>query len=153
MPRARRLIAEARDGWSLNRTAAPALLGEELDRAFDRIAENPNIGAPWPHRARAGLCSRVLVSSCCTACAHVRNASRCSPCGTVREVSPRRVCERHLGIGSCTGAPLACSDDACGGITGLQGRVTLAAGQHVVIVVDSVDPGDDGSYQLSITPP
>ena len=45
MPRARRLIAEARDWWSLNRTAAPALLGEELDRAFDRIAENPNIGA------------------------------------------------------------------------------------------------------------
>jgi plasmid stabilization system protein ParE len=51
MPRARRLIAEARDWWSLNRTAAPALLGEELDRAFDRIAKNPNIGAPWPRRA------------------------------------------------------------------------------------------------------
>lgn len=56
--------------------------------------------------------------------------------------------------GSCTGAQLACSDDACGGFAGLQGRVTLTltAGQHVVIVVDSVDPSDDGNYQLSITP-
>ena len=51
MPRARRLIAEARDWWNLNRAAAPALLGDELDRAFDRIAENPNVGAPWPRRA------------------------------------------------------------------------------------------------------
>jgi hypothetical protein len=94
MPRARRQIAEARDWWNLNRAAAPALLGEELDRALDRVAENPNVGAPWPRApACAGSCSHVLGSSCCTACAHGRNASRCSRCGTVGEVSPRRVCE------------------------------------------------------------
>lgn len=48
MPRARRLISDARDWWNSNRTAAPALLGDELDRAAGRIAENPNAGAPWP---------------------------------------------------------------------------------------------------------
>jgi plasmid stabilization system protein ParE len=51
MPRARRQIAEARDWWNLNRAAAPALLGDELDRALARIAESPNVGAPWPRRA------------------------------------------------------------------------------------------------------
>ena len=51
MPRARRQIAEARDWWDLNRAAAPALLGDELDRALDRIAGNPSVGAPWPRRA------------------------------------------------------------------------------------------------------
>lgn len=50
MPRARRLIAEARDWWYANRTAAPTLLGEELDRAFTRLAENPHLGASWPRR-------------------------------------------------------------------------------------------------------
>lgn len=55
--------------------------------------------------------------------------------------------------GSCTGAQLACSDDVCGGLAGLQGRVTvtLAAGQGIVIVVDSAFPVD-GNYQLAITP-
>jgi plasmid stabilization system protein ParE len=50
MPRARRLIAEARDWWRVNCTSAPTLLGEELDRAFNRLAENPHLGASWPRR-------------------------------------------------------------------------------------------------------
>ena len=55
--------------------------------------------------------------------------------------------------GSCTGRQLACSDDVCGGF-GAQGRVmvTLAAGQGIVIVVDSAFSGVDGDYQLAITP-
>ncbi len=51
MPRARRQIAAARDWWDLNRTAAPALLGDELDRALGRIADNPSVGTSWPRRA------------------------------------------------------------------------------------------------------
>lgn len=53
--------------------------------------------------------------------------------------------------GSCTGAQLACNDDACG-LGGIQSRVTvpLTAGQGIVIVVDSVFPVT-GSYQLAIT--
>lgn len=56
--------------------------------------------------------------------------------------------------GGCNGAQLACSDDACGNLAGLQGRVmvTLAAGQGIVIVVDSAFPMDDGMYQLAIAP-
>lgn len=53
--------------------------------------------------------------------------------------------------GSCTGTQLACNDDACG-LGGIQSRVTvsLAAGQGIVIVVDSVFPVA-GNYQLAIT--
>lgn len=55
--------------------------------------------------------------------------------------------------GSCTGPHLACGDDECGGAIGVQARVTLdlAAGQGIVIVVDSAFPQDDGLYQLAIT--
>lgn len=55
--------------------------------------------------------------------------------------------------GDCNGAQLACSDDACGGAAGLQGRVTvnLTAGQGIVIVVDAAAPAFDGDYQLAIT--
>jgi plasmid stabilization system protein ParE len=51
VPRAQRHIAEARDWWRANRPEAPTLLGEELDRALQRLVENPNLGSPWPLRA------------------------------------------------------------------------------------------------------
>jgi hypothetical protein len=41
-------VVSVRETWL--DTGSAALLGEELDRAFTRIAENPNI-APWPRRA------------------------------------------------------------------------------------------------------
>ncbi len=55
--------------------------------------------------------------------------------------------------GTCTGPSLACDDDSCGGLPELQGRVTvnLAAGQGIVIIVDSLVP-QSGTYQLAITP-
>jgi hypothetical protein len=46
MPCARRLIAEARDWWNLNRAAAPALLGDELDRAFNASPKIPTSALP-----------------------------------------------------------------------------------------------------------
>ncbi len=54
--------------------------------------------------------------------------------------------------GSCNGLQLACGDDECGGVIGVQARVTLnlTAGQGIVIVVDSAFP-QDGLYQLAIT--
>ena len=54
--------------------------------------------------------------------------------------------------GTCTGPSLACNDDSCGGPAQLQPRVTvnLAAGQGIVIIVDSAIP-TAGSYQLAIT--
>jgi hypothetical protein len=68
--------------------------------------------------------------------------------------SPSQFWDSVLSVraGSCTGQQLACNDDACGGAGQLQSRVTvsLAAGQGVVIVVDSLVPLD-GMYQLAIT--
>ena len=54
---------------------------------------------------------------------------------------------------SCTGAQLACNDDACGGPAGLASRVTVAltAGQGIVIIVDELFPTGGGNYQLAIT--
>jgi plasmid stabilization system protein ParE len=50
VPRAQRQIAAARDWWWANRPEAPTLLGDELDRALQRLVENPNLGSPWPQR-------------------------------------------------------------------------------------------------------
>lgn len=53
--------------------------------------------------------------------------------------------------GSCTGPELACSDeDDC--TLSLHERVTLmlAAQQHIVIIVDGADTGEQGLYQLAI---
>jgi hypothetical protein len=54
--------------------------------------------------------------------------------------------------GSCTGPELACvDDDDC--TLSLHERVTLmlAAQQHIVIIVDGADTGEQGLYQLAIT--
>ena len=50
MPTARRQIVAACDWWRANRPVAPTLLEDELDIALDRLAERPNLGAPWPSR-------------------------------------------------------------------------------------------------------
>jgi hypothetical protein len=90
MPRARRLIAEARDWWNMNRAAAPALLGDELDRAFDRIAENPNVGAPWPRRAgvRLLVLARVGFLGPRRSARVVARCARSAPARSVRRGDP-----------------------------------------------------------------
>ena len=50
VPRALRQSEDARAWWSAHRSAAPTLLGDELDRALARLADNPSLGAPWPQR-------------------------------------------------------------------------------------------------------
>src|SRR5262249_56560589 len=62
----------------------------------------------------------------------------------------------YVRSGSCTGAEMACNDDACAiaGGTSHGSRVTptVTAGQPVAIVVDGFR-GLAGSYSLSVTPP
>jgi hypothetical protein len=54
--------------------------------------------------------------------------------------------------GSCTGPQLSCSDsDACPLSFHERVTLTLAAQQHIVIIVDGADSGDQGLYQLAIT--
>jgi hypothetical protein len=58
----------------------------------------------------------------------------------------------HVYDGSCSGAQIACNDNACG-LGGLQSQVTvsLSEGQGIVIVLDAPTLGVIGNYQLSIT--
>jgi hypothetical protein len=51
--------------------------------------------------------------------------------------------------GSCTGAELACNDDA-GGSWQSEVTLTVTQGDVLIIVVDGWGPGDDGPYQLNI---
>jgi hypothetical protein len=54
--------------------------------------------------------------------------------------------------GSCAGPELACSDsDGCTFSFHERVTLTLAAQQHIVIIVDGIDTGEQGGYQLAIT--
>lgn len=54
--------------------------------------------------------------------------------------------------GSCTGPELACvDDDGCTLSFHERVTLTLAAQQHIVIIVDGAGTGDQGLYQLAIT--
>jgi plasmid stabilization system protein ParE len=48
VPTAQRHIRAAKKWWKENRPAAPDLLSAELERAFDLITTQPNIGPPAP---------------------------------------------------------------------------------------------------------
>lgn len=50
---------------------------------------------------------------------------------------------------SCSGTSLACDDDGGTGVTS-EAHVTLAAHQTVVIIVDGLGSGEEGSYTLGI---
>ncbi|HEX6094997.1 MAG TPA: type II toxin-antitoxin system RelE/ParE family toxin [Thermoanaerobaculia bacterium] len=60
-PRAGRQIRAAAKWWAENRSAAPALLREELEAAYALIADLPLAGQTVPHSRIVGL-RRVLLS-------------------------------------------------------------------------------------------
>jgi plasmid stabilization system protein ParE len=59
--RAQRQIHAAAKWWAENRSAAPALLREELEGAYTLLADFPFAGETVPHSRIAGL-RRVLLS-------------------------------------------------------------------------------------------
>jgi plasmid stabilization system protein ParE len=61
--RAQRQLNRLLEWWSENRTAAPEVLIDELERTLQLIAERPGVGAPWPTPSRSGL-RRVLMTHC-----------------------------------------------------------------------------------------
>ncbi len=62
LSRARVQARRARDWWRKNRPAAPALFEDELTAALRRIADNPEIGAPFHDPEVPGL-RRVLLAA------------------------------------------------------------------------------------------
>jgi plasmid stabilization system protein ParE len=55
VPTAQRHIRAAKQWWTKNRPAAPKLLNDELEKAFDLIASQPHIGPPAPNVKTPGV--------------------------------------------------------------------------------------------------
>ena len=55
VPTAQRHIRAAKQWWSKNRPAAPDLLSDELEKAFDLITTQPHIGPPAPNVKTPGV--------------------------------------------------------------------------------------------------
>jgi plasmid stabilization system protein ParE len=55
VPTAERHIRTASQWWRKNRLAAPDLFRKELDKAFDLLTTQPNIGPPAPNAKTPGV--------------------------------------------------------------------------------------------------